>query len=236
MLMKPDQLSLHSLARLIAAILALSALASTAIAASPQRGAPSAANATANTAPEPKDGLRDIRPPIHIPAPFPWAWWSASALAAGALGIGLWKLMSRSHSKAPYEIALERLEKMRSLMRPETTRLFSQAVSEVVRRFIEQSVSVRAAHRTTDEFLRELMILPGGPLDVHRDALADFLRHCDLAKFARWILSKEQMEAMLQSARAFVLAVGTQPRPQVSAIKSRPTGAASAHHPPLPVS
>ncbi len=38
--------------------------------------------------------------------------------------------------------------------------------------------------------------------------LADFLHHCDLAKFARWILSIEEMENMLQSARTFVIETG----------------------------
>jgi hypothetical protein len=50
------------------------------------------------------------------------------------------------------------------------------------------------------------------PSDVslahHRDLLADFLRHCDLAKFARWILSVGEMETMLQSAHNFVLETG----------------------------
>jgi hypothetical protein len=38
--------------------------------------------------------------------------------------------------------------------------------------------------------------------------LGEFLRHCDLAKFARWILSAPQMEDMLQSASAFIVATG----------------------------
>jgi hypothetical protein len=47
----------------------------------------------------------------------------------------------------------------------------------------------------------------------HRESLADFLRHCDLAKFARWILSTEEMTTMLQSAHDFVLQSGSTPPP-----------------------
>jgi hypothetical protein len=45
-------------------------------------------------------------------------------------------------------------------------------------------------------------------LTNHRELLDDFLGHCDLAKFARWILSAPEMETMLQSAHTFVLETG----------------------------
>jgi hypothetical protein len=67
---------------------------------------------------------------------------------------------------------------------------------------------VRAAHRTTNEFLHDLVDLPDSPLAAHRETLAEFLHHCDLAKFARWSLTVPQMEAMLASASAFVIAIG----------------------------
>jgi hypothetical protein len=98
------------------------------------------------------------------------------------------------------------------LMRENNAEPFSLAVSEIVRRFIEEVLPVRAAHRTTDEFLRDLTSLSYLPLAQHRDSLADFLRHCDLAKFARWSLTVSQMEAMLKSAKAFVIDLG-QPKP-----------------------
>jgi hypothetical protein len=67
---------------------------------------------------------------------------------------------------------------------------------------------VRAAHRTTEEFLSDLVAHTDSPLAGHRGTLHEFLGHCDLAKFARWQLSVPQMEAMLQSARDFILAAG----------------------------
>ena len=171
------------------------------------------AHAAPITPSAPAEDIVDIRPPIHIAAPFPWLAWGAGALLVFGVSAGVWKLRRRRQQrKLAYEIALERLENTRPLMRESNAEPFSLAVSEIVRRFIEEVLPVRAAHRTTDEFLRDLTSLSYLPLAQHRDSLADFLRHCDLAKFARWSLTVSQMDAMLESARAIVIDLG-QPNP-----------------------
>jgi Domain of unknown function (DUF4381) len=171
------------------------------------------AHAAPVTPSAPAEDIVDIRPPIHIAAPFPWLAWGVGALLVFGVSAGVWKLRRRRQQrKLAYEIALERLENTRPLMRESNAEPFSLAVSEIVRRFIEEVLPVRAAHRTTDEFLRDLTSLSYLPLAQHRDSLADFLRHCDLAKFARWSLTVSQMDAMLESARAFVVDLG-QPNP-----------------------
>ncbi len=176
----------------------------------------------------PAEDIIDIRPPIHIAAPFPWLAWSAGALCLIAVSAAAWKLWRREKRKLAYEIALERLENTRPLMRESNAEPFSLAVSEIVRCFIEEVLPVRAAHRTTDEFLRDLTSLSYLPLAEHRDSLADFLRHCDLAKFARWSLTVSQMEAMLDSAKAFVIDLG-QPKP-AKMLKATDVNLAAAHH------
>jgi hypothetical protein len=155
-----------------------------------------------------EEDILDIRGPIPIPAPFPWGVWTAGALGCAGLFLGAWWLRRRSPLKQPHELALEDLDKLRALMQPENAGAFSLAVSEIVRRFIEHCFPVRAAHRTTGEFLQDLASLPDSPLAAHREQLRDFLGHCDLAKFARWSLTVPQMEAMLTSAGAFVAAIG----------------------------
>lgn len=174
----------------------------------PSSAAPSAARPAA----VPAEDIIDIRPPIHIPAAFPWLAWIVGALVAGGVGIGVWKWSRRPRRKLPYEMALEKLEATRPLMAGESAQPFSLAVSEIVRLFIEECLPVRAAHRTTSEFLHDLVSMPASPLAAHREALGDFLQHCDLAKFARWSLTVPQMEAMLASASAFVIAIG-KPKP-----------------------
>jgi hypothetical protein len=63
------------------------------------------------------------------------------------------------------------------------------------------------------------------PLTAHRDTLAYFLCRCDLAKFARWSLAIQQMETMLESAKAFVIDLGqpNSPKAQPSATKTSAT-------------
>jgi hypothetical protein len=189
----------------------LNALAANSTAGSPASATPgkitSAPVATQSLA---NEDIRDIRGPYHIPPGWLWLAWVAGGLALAGLGYGAWRWHHRLglRVKLPYEIALEQLEAARRLMQPEQARAFSIAVSEIVRDYIETRFAVRAAHRTTEEFFRDLATQPNSPLMTHQPVLADFLKHCDLAKFARWILSVPQMEAMLQSASTFIVATG----------------------------
>jgi hypothetical protein len=155
-----------------------------------------------------QEDIRDIRPPVHIAAPFPWVAWTSGTLGAAALYIVSWKLLRRKRRKHAYEIALERLENTRALMRENDAEPFCLAVSDIVREFIEETLPVRAVHRTTNEFLRDLASLSYETLIPHHGALSNFLWHCDLAKFARWSLTVPQMEALLVSAKEFVIDVG----------------------------
>jgi hypothetical protein len=177
-------------------------------------GAPATASGVLAAAPDkilpvaaPQDDIFDIRPPIHIPGEIFWTGWAVGTFAAAALGCGTWRLLrGKLRAKLPYEIALEKLLAARQFLSPEQAHAFSDLVSEVVRSFVEQTFPVRAAHRTTEEFLSDLVGQIDSPLAGHRGTLGEFLGHCDLAKFARWQLSVPQMEAMLQSARDFILA------------------------------
>src|SRR5207302_1278307 len=104
----------------------------------------------------------------------------------------------------PYDLAMQRLVQARRLMVPDKGREFSIAVSEAVREYIEQRFGARAAHRTTEEFLHDLVEEPGTQLLAHQKLLSEFLNHCDLAKFARFFLSGDHMETLYGSARTFV--------------------------------
>jgi hypothetical protein len=192
----------------------------------------SAAPVTPTASPAAED-IIDIRPPIHIAAPFPWLAVSAAALGFAGISAAAWKLLRRQRRKLAYEIALERLENTRPLMREFHAEPFCQAVSDVVREFIEEVLPVRAMHRTTNEFLRDLAKLPYLQLDPHHDTLTNFLQHCDLAKFARWSLTVPQMEAMLSSAKDFVIDVGKPKSVKASHLPAENSVAATSY---LPIS
>ena len=73
------------------------------------------------------------------------------------------------------------------------------------RRYIEERFGVTATHRTTEEFLHDLLESSHAPLARHRALLSDFLQQCDLVKFAGMSLTLQNMESLHHSARAFVL-------------------------------
>lgn len=208
----PIHRAITSTAVLVLSLLALNAAAAPPVAA-PQIPAPLVQAAphqqgVPQQPAAPQEDILDIRGPIQIPAQFPWLAWGAGALGTVALGFGAWAFFRRPRRKLPYEIALAKLEATRPLMQGESAEPFSFAVSEIVRLFIEECLPLRAAHRTTNEFLHDLVNLPDSPLAAHREMLGEFLEHCDLAKFAKWSLTIPQMEAMLASASAFVVAIG----------------------------
>jgi hypothetical protein len=168
----------------------------------------SAALSIASTVAEAAEDIRDIRGPKFIFPPWllPAVIAGAVLLALGALGLWRWlRRRRRPRVLLPFEIALQRLEEMRALMQPEDAREFSIAVSDVVRRYIEERFGVTATHRTTEEFLHDLLESSHAPLARHRALLSEFLQQCDLVKFAGMSLTLQNMESLHHSARAFVL-------------------------------
>jgi Domain of unknown function (DUF4381) len=179
-------------------------------AAEPQAAAASTSSAAASgpAASGPEEDIRDIRGPKYVlPA------WVLPAVAAGAviLALGLYRVWRRRRNRRVrillhYERALQQLEDIRTLMQPAGAREFSIAVSDIVRSYIEQRFEVAVTRRTTEEFLRDILQTTHASLARHQSLLGDFLYQCDFVKFAGMSLTLEDMEALRQSARAFVLA------------------------------
>lgn len=150
--------------------------------------------------------IRDIRAPYLIPAD-----WRVAVLIGTALVLLLallwwgWRRLRNRHVPLTLlQRTLQRLEATRSLMAAGDARGFAVAVSDVVRAYVEERFEVLATQRTTAEFLRACLTQMGSALQTHEQALGEFLRFCDLAKFARWSLNAEEMQGMLASARHFV--------------------------------
>jgi hypothetical protein len=191
-------------AAVMGAILGMGLWGAPAPAAEPDLSAASTASAvTASSA----EDIRDIRGPKLLLTD-----WVLPAVIAGAAIIalaiyGVWRWRNRrARVLLPHEIALQRLEEIRTLMQPARAREFSTAASDIVRSYIEQRFYVTATRRTTEEFLRDLLETPHASLARHQSLLGDFLHHCDFVKFAAMSLAVQDMESLRQSARAFVLA------------------------------
>lgn len=153
------------------------------------------------------EDIRDIRGPRDVLPD-----WVLAAILGGALlvALGCYGLWRRRRNRAarvlsPYEMALQRLEDIRGLMQPARAREFSTALSDIVRLYIEQKFDVTATRRTTEEFLRDLLESSNAALARHQALLGEFLQQCDFVKFAALSLTPQNMESLLQSARAFVL-------------------------------
>ena len=153
------------------------------------------------------EDIRDIRGPRYgLPL-----WVILASLAAAALlalavyGISRWWRRRRQpRVLLPFELALKQLEEIRPLMQPATAREFSIAVSDIVRVYIERRFEVTATHRTTEEFLHDLLQATKPSLVRHRALLADFLQQCDLVKFGGESLSLHSIDSLHASARGFV--------------------------------
>jgi hypothetical protein len=160
------------------------------------------------------EDIRDIRGPKVLPRE-----WAVPLVFAAALVVALciysrWYLRHRGprpRTLTLSEQTLERLEEARSLMRQATAREFGIAASEVIRSYIEKRFDVVATQRTTEEFLHTLLQNSHEALARHRGLLAQFLRQCDLVKFAGESLAITDMESLLLSARAFVLETAESP-------------------------
>lgn len=154
------------------------------------------------------EDIRDIRGPkiigserILLPAIV------AGAVLLGLCAYGIWRWRHRAaqvRELLPHESALRRLEEIRALMQPENAREFAIAVSDVIRHYVEQRFGIIATQRTTEEFLQDLLGSPDGPLNRFRERLGEFLRECDLVKFAATSPSLPVMEALHDNARTFV--------------------------------
>jgi hypothetical protein len=154
-----------------------------------------------------QEDIRDIRGP-KTPRP---AWLLPALLSVAVLSglamYGVWRWRRRGRiprALLPFEVALLRLEQIRSLMVPARAREFGIAVSDIVRNYIELRFNVIATQRTTEEFLQDLLDSSDASLARHRPLLSEFLQQCDFVKFAGVSVAVSSMESLRQSACAFV--------------------------------
>ena len=136
------------------------------------------------------NGLRDIKPPLEIPNPWLYVWWGLGlALLGTLLGFALVHWLSK-RKEAPLQPlvpahvrAKQRLREALALL--SKPREFCITVSDAVRCYLEERFNFHAPERTTEEFLYELqstnLLTPD-----QKQSLGEFLKRCDLVKFARY--------------------------------------------------
>ena len=166
-----------------------------------------------NTAP-PQEDIADIRPPFFFLHSWFWLWIALATLGLIALAVFLlnrFKSQAQINPKTAYDLALEKLEKARAMLREEDPVPYAVFVSETIRTYLGQRFQAPSTRRTTEEFLRQMENDPATPLATHRDLLRDFLQSCDMVKFARYQPTLTELEEVQQRALTFVTA--TKPAP-----------------------
>lgn len=167
-------------------------------------------------------GEADLAPPKGIKRLPPlWPYYLAATVVALLLFCALliWIILRNRKPKPvpviPADVrALSGLEALIPLIREAKAREFSYQASEIIRGYIEDRFGVRARNRTTREFLELSMANDHTISEKHRGSLKQFLNYCDLAKFAKQMLSPEQLNEMFASASQFI----RETRPSIMAV------------------
>jgi hypothetical protein len=159
----------------------------------------------------PPADVRDIKPPVAVPADYRPLLWIALAVAiVAALGAGLYALVNRRRSTAvpprpAHEVALQALGALHAARLLEAGRHedYYVRLSGIVRTYLEARFHLRAPEMTTEEFLqvaqRDPQLAP-----PQRSALGAFLAEADLVKFARYVPSVDDAERAYRAAREFI--------------------------------
>jgi hypothetical protein len=156
------------------------------------------ANATA------VDALRDIKAPVEIPNVWLWVAIGVAALIVVALIVGLVLYFALRKKEVPvvppippHVRAKQKLQEALALIAQ--PKPFCILVSDTLRVYLEERFTFRAPERTTEEFLHELQatdrLLPD-----QKESLGEFLKQCDLVKFARYEPREVELRGLHESA------------------------------------
>lgn len=185
--------------------------------------------------PEEGDALRAIKPPMAIPGGIPL--WLAGVLAAAAAALAAWLasrfLRSRGRpapAPAPpapvdYEREFARIAESGLLQRG-AVKLYYTRLSEVMRRFLEDRLSVDGPERTTSEIAADLRRAPAPPDAGTRERIIGFLEAADLVKFARAEPPFPEAAAAPEEGRRLVAGTREQMRARAAGTAA-PSGAAA---------
>lgn len=152
--------------------------------------------------------LHDIKPPVEIPSGWAWLGWVAGALAVAALLFWAWRYWRKRRAQAPpvpaippHVRAKRKLQEALALIAQ--PREFCILVSDTIRWYLEERFNFHAPERTTEEFLYELqetdLLAPD-----QKESLGEFLKRCDLVKFARYEPREPELRDLHDSALRLV--------------------------------
>ena len=157
--------------------------------------------------------IADIEGVVEMPAKvsYWWVWALCAVVIVSAVVVTLLLLRRKKTKeiirifKPAHEIAYSRLRALvgQKLVEAGKIKEFYEQISDILRHYIEHRFNLHAPERTTEEFLAEL---PATNVlsEAEQERLAEFLRHCDLVKFARYSPSAEQIQKTFDLVKDFI--------------------------------
>ncbi len=151
--------------------------------------------------------LRPAKPLEPIGSPWPFIF--AGLVFSIILGVLIWKWWNKKRTLVtksgvvipPHRRAKDRLNRALQLLADPYT--FCTVVSEAIRIYLEERFSLHAPDRTTEEFLHELH-KTNLINELQKEFLEDFLRRCDMVKFAQHEPTEPELLELLESALRLV--------------------------------
>lgn len=133
----------------------------------------------------------------------------------------------------PHTVAFRRLDDLlaQHLVQNGQFREFYNAISSILRDYIEQRFAIRAPEQTTEEFLAVLQREPERLAPEHHRLLQQFLAHTDLVKYARATPSPQEISQTIADTRAFITETIEDPIPSSSTTTPPPTPSQPPHQP-----
>ena len=160
--------------------------------------------------------IHDIKPPVAYPPSYKvWAW-SGGILAVFILaGIVTFIVIRKRRLAAgaravretqPHEIAFSELEALvnEHLIEKNEVKVFYQRITDIFRRYIENRFGIKAPELTTEEFMGNLRNHSAFTARQN-EFLNEFLRHCDLVKFAEHRPETGDIQKTFDTCKNFIL-------------------------------
>ena len=171
-----------------------------------------------------QDALREIKPPIAIVNVWLWVAIGAVALVLAAIAIGLilYFVLRKKQVVLPPPVpphlrAKQKLKEALELDRATESHFASRFPTRCVFT-LEERFKFHAPERTTEEFLYELQAT-NRLLPDQKESLGEFLKRCDLVKFAQYEPREIELRELHDSAVRLV--EETEPPPAHAGIDNR---------------
>jgi hypothetical protein len=158
--------------------------------------------------------IEEVPPAPPGPRWWLWALGLGGVVLLGGLALAGWELVRRRARAAttmpPEPWALAELARIEALDLPAAGAFerYHTLVSDVIRRYLELRFGLHAPEQTTAEFLASVRQSPHLTTE-QQTALGDFLKRCDVVKFAGVGSTLEECRCVADMARQCIALLGT---------------------------